>query len=101
MFGIKSATPISSEYKKGGEFAAIYLTKALQCLYTINASDPRPEKGNETANIDCSLSKYAQTSRLRAAVKTHLRERLPCPRIEKLSIFRLENKSKNSFIPLK
>ena len=55
--------------KKGCGFAAVYLSEAQQCLYTINASDPRPEKGDETANIDCSLSKYVQTNRCGRLIK--------------------------------
>ena len=56
MFGLEIATLISPEHKKGCGFVAIYLGEALECLYTINANDPRPEKGDTTVDIDCFAS---------------------------------------------
>ncbi|MCQ2050229.1 MAG: hypothetical protein MJZ22_04415 [Candidatus Saccharibacteria bacterium] len=78
--------------KKGCGFATVYPIEALQCLYTINASDPRPEMGNMTAQM-CGLSKYVQKNHASMALQTHSRERSPCPRVIEICRFRLENKS--------
>ena len=56
MFGLENTTPILHENKKGCGFAAVYLIEALQCPYKINANDPRPEKSNNTADMDCFAS---------------------------------------------
>ena len=83
---------------KKGASRCIYQSEALECPYSINANDPRPERavalGHTTKNRLKSRLRQTEIRRKTA----YLRERSPCPRIWKLSIFRFENKSKNSFI---
>ena len=86
------------EYKKGVD-RCIYQSGAIDCLNAINTNDPRPKRavalGHTTKNRLKSRLRQTEIRRKTA----YLRERSPCPRIWKLSIFRFENKSKNSFTP--
>ena len=64
-----------------------------KCPCTINANDPRPEKGDTTANIDCSLSKYAQKNRHRLLIKRIYVSVHPVLVQVEISRFHFENKS--------
>ena len=57
----KESCQILWKYKKGAD-RCIYLHGALDSLKAINANDPRPNTGNQTATNHYRLLKYAQTS---------------------------------------
>ena len=82
-------------YKKGAD-RCIYHSEALQCLYKINANDPRPQRAVALGHTtkDRLKSRY---SKLKHTAKTEcLRERSPCPLVREICRFQSENKSKNS-----
>ena len=73
-------------YKKGAS-RCIYLDEALQCLYSINANDPRPQRA-----VVYTRTKLVQQTEIYRK-KVYLRERSPCSRILEICRFHLENKS--------
>jgi len=87
--------PILYGHKKGAD-RRIYLCGAIDCLNAINANDPRPKRAVALDLYDQEPVEKPVTTNRDTPKAVYLRERSPCPRIWKLSIFHTENKSKNS-----
>jgi len=75
------------------QIVAVYLDEALQCLYVINANDPRPERAVALWSYDQRpAKKLVQQTEIHRKT-AYLRERSPCPHVLEICRFHLENKS--------